>query len=104
VPEAKEDAAETITVTLEGKYAGWRADCDADPDWGTLAALQSGNFDRIGTALLRCVRSWTFQGRDGQPAALTPDGLATVPGRALIQLANDYATAWAQLPNRSAGA
>jgi len=101
VAETKE---KLLTIALEGEYEGWWAECDGDPDGATLAALQSGNFDRIWTTLLRCVRSWNFQSRDGQQAPLTADGLPSVSGRALVQLANDYAKAWVELPNRSAGA
>lgn len=100
--------AETITIELDPPYAGWRAACDADPDWGFLddlsGALQGGRLGLIGTALLRCVRSWNFRARDGSPAPLTPEGLRTVSARAIVALATAYAKWWYELPNPRGGA
>lgn len=105
---ASNGAVETFSVELEGRYAGWSAECDADPDWGFLSdlseALPRGQFAQVGPILLRAVVTWNFRQKDGTVAPVTEEGLRHVSGRAILQLANQYIQRWSQLPNQSGDA
>jgi hypothetical protein len=105
---AKEKERTTIRVDLEGRYAGWWADCDDDPDWAFLddvsGNLTAGQFGAVGLALLRVVGGWNFTDKAGEALPVTEEGLRRVPARAVLELANAYIRLWGQLPNRSGGA
>lgn len=101
-PDKKPETS-TIRVELEGRYAGWWADCDDDPDGAFLADLSgfisTGQFGPTFDALLRVVVGWNFQDKAGHVAPTTAEGIRSVPARALIALAKSYMQAWSQLPN-----
>lgn len=106
--EKEPAAGTTIRVELEGRYAGWWADCDDDPDWAFLddvsGALQSGAFGQVGLTILRVVADWNFTDKAGALLPVTEEGLRRVPARAVLELANAYLRRWGQLPNQSGGA
>lgn len=107
---AKEQTNEqtTIRVELEGRYAGWWADCDDDPDWAFLGDLSgfltTGQFGPTGEALLRVIVRWNFTDKQGREAPVSAEGLRQVSARAVLDLANAYLRRWSQLPNPSAAA
>lgn len=106
--KAEAQTQTTIRVELEGRYAGWWADCDDDPDWAFLddvsGHLQAGSFGAVGLALLRVVADWNFTDKAGAALPVDEEGLRRVPARAVLELANTYIRRWGQLPNRAGGA
>lgn len=90
---------ETIKVSLSGRYAGWEAEMDADPDGRVLVELGSGNMERILRLIPQLVLSWNFKAKDGSEAPLSYEGVLTVPARALGALIKEYGQAFSQLPN-----
>lgn len=93
----------TLRVDLNGRYSGWWAECDDDPDGAFLADLSAfvttGQFGPTWEALLRVVVNWNFTDKQGQPVAVDAEGVRKVPARALLALAKSYMQAWGQLPN-----
>lgn len=81
---------ETITVKLDGKYEGWTAEMDADPEVSVMIAFQSGQFVGILGGLASVLRGWNFTNRAGKPAPPTYDGLASLRLSALNALAQAY--------------
>lgn len=90
---------ETVVVRLEGRFSGWEAEIDTDPDVATLMDLQSGELEAALGAMARLLVRWNFETKAGTPAAMTYDGLLTVSVKALTELINQYTRAFRELPN-----
>jgi hypothetical protein len=93
----------TVRIDLEGRYAGWWADCDDDPDGAFLEDLSrvitTGQFGPTWDALLRVVVNWNFTDKAGQPVPVDAEGIRKVSARALLALAKGYMQTWSALPN-----
>ena len=92
------EAEETITIRLSGRWEGWTAEMDADPDWGTTWGMQSGTYFGVTGSILRNCRSWTFRDKTGAIAPLTEEGIKTVSRRAILALAEKYSEEYQALP------
>lgn len=90
---------ETVTIELDGKFTGWTAEMDADPDWGTAQAFAKGTVDGITEGIVRTLKSWTFKDREGKGVPANAEGIKRVPRRAIIALTNAYMDAYKSLPN-----
>lgn len=93
----------TLRVELDGRYAGWWADCDDDPDGAFLEdftrVLATGQFGPTWEALLRVVVAWNFKEKSGAVVPVSVDGMRAAPAKALLELSRLYMEAWRQLPN-----
>jgi len=96
---ANSTLAETVTVRLAGRYDGWYAEMIADPEWGYIADIQSGQADRIASGLANCVVKWNFTDRSGQPLDPVAESIYRVPRGAVIQLMDRYSDLYRALPN-----
>lgn len=91
---------ETITVRLDGRYAGWEAEMDADPDAGVFADFDSGKVDTVYGAMARVLLRWNFRDKAGHEVPPTADGIRRTSFRALAALMQEYGRGFRALPNR----
>lgn len=94
---------ETILVKLDGKYAGWEAEMDADPPADVLAGMESKSASQFLDALAPLVLRWNFRAADGTEVPPTREGIGRVRVRALGALVQAYIASFQRLPNPPAG-
>jgi hypothetical protein len=91
-------AGRTVDVEIEaGDYAGWAATARADFPARVVADLQSGDIDRVLSALDRIVVSHNMPGTDGELAPAFSD---VDPYQGMLAVAGAIMSAIQKLPNR----
>lgn len=90
---------ETVVVKLEAPFAGWEATMVADPEWGYLECLDSGDARVMTAGMAKCLRGWNWRDREGKALPATAEGISRAPRRAVVQLLNKYGDLYRALPN-----
>lgn len=87
-----------VRLELEGDFAGWWAEVDADLPLGVAHDLSSGDLGRIMAALPRMVAGWNFVDKEGADLPVSAEGCREIGGALLAAFLAAFQQA-ATLPN-----